>query len=126
MKTHPTNAVFLFNQQTIDSESNLKPMDEPLSEMPFPPEQLSSGSLTCKRQESTDQMLIALHIEELILNRLGSRVVNLMVVIDQDQIELHGSCQSFYTKQLAQEAIRNDLDDSILVNRIEVEVVCEN
>ena len=55
-----------------------------------------------------------------IHKRIGDRIHNLMILVSPETIELQGQCATFYTKQLAQEAVLGVLEDELLVNHIEV------
>ena len=69
----------------------------------------------------TDQELAA-RIHQRICMHTSGRVRDLTVVVTPDQIEIHGRCATFYTKQLAQHAAMGVLDGELLVNLIDVRV----
>ncbi len=59
-------------------------------------------------------------IQRRIKSRTGERIRDLAVKVSGEQIELHGRCATFYTKQLAQHAAMGVLEHEILVNLITV------
>lgn len=61
-------------------------------------------------------------IRSRIRQRLGDRVHELCVAVEDNQVILNGRCATYYTKQLAQHAALGVLNDEQLENRIEVTV----
>ena len=55
-----------------------------------------------------------------IRQRIGDRVCELDVAVEDESVVLRGSCATFYTKQLAQEAVRAAACDRKVINRIRV------
>ena len=61
----------------------------------------------------------ASEIENLIINRLGRRIRQLQVVVQDAGLVLRGQVHSYYVKQLAQQAVM-EMGGLILTNDIEV------
>lgn len=61
-------------------------------------------------------------IRSRIRQRLGDRVHELCVAVEDGEVVLSGRCATFYTKQLAQHAALGVLNDEQLENRIEVTI----
>lgn len=59
-------------------------------------------------------------IESRIRERLGGRVRELKVEVDDSWVILHGRCATYYSKQLAQHAALGVLEDEQLDNQITV------
>ncbi len=57
-----------------------------------------------------------------IRQRLGDRVHELDVAVDESSVTLRGRCATFYTKQLAQHAALGVLNNEQLDNQITVTV----
>ncbi len=70
------------------------------------------------RRSGRERERLAATLKTRIEARTAGRVRNLVVVVNGDYIELHGSCATFYTKQLAQHAAMGVLEDEELVNSI--------
>jgi hypothetical protein len=64
---------------------------------------------------------LALSIETAVQQETAGGVANLSVVIDKNHIWLHGSCSSYYCKQLAQHAAMAVPAVRNLTNCIEVD-----
>ena len=65
---------------------------------------------------------LAARIGERIRKRLGPRIRELAVVVDNKSIVLTGRCSTYYSKQLAQHAALGVIEDETLENNIEVAV----
>jgi hypothetical protein len=59
-------------------------------------------------------------IEEEVRRRLANRLDDFRLVVRDEGLILHGRAGSYYTKQLAQEAVREITKMPILANRITV------
>lgn len=60
------------------------------------------------------------HLENLMQRRLGNRIRNLEVRVTEGGLILRGRVATYHAKQLAQHAIMELCDRSILTNDIEV------
>ncbi|MCA9241180.1 MAG: hypothetical protein KDA37_13310 [Planctomycetales bacterium] len=65
-------------------------------------------------------MTLKVRVEDRISQRLGNRIHQLEVIVDQQSVELRGKCATHYSKQLAQHAALGVIEDEMLVNSIEV------
>ncbi len=61
-------------------------------------------------------------IRQRILARLGKRVRDLSVQVENGVIRLTGECSTYYSKQLAQHAALGLVEDEEIENRIEVSI----
>lgn len=59
-------------------------------------------------------------IRSRIATRLGGRIRNLAIAVDQGVIHLAGQCSTYYSKQLAQHAVLGVVEDETIKNGIEV------
>lgn len=77
------------------------------------------------RQEvdNSRELRLVTRIRERILLRLGGRIHDLHVRVDDKQVILNGRCATYYSKQLAQHAALGVLEDEHLKNEIVVAVV---
>ena len=91
-------------------------MDELRDLQPVSPELLALVPQTLAEAES----LVA-SIEKAVQEETGGGVANLAVVVRGDRVWLHGSCPSFYCKQLAQHAAMTVPAGIRLMNCIEVD-----
>jgi len=64
---------------------------------------------------------LAVSIEKAVQQETGGGVANLTVIVRGDRIWLHGSCSSYYCKQLAQHAAMAVPASLNLMNCIEVD-----
>ncbi len=62
-------------------------------------------------------------IRRRIVQRLGDRVRDLSVRIEDDRIILEGRCATYYSKQLAQHAALGVIEDEHLENAIQVGIL---
>lgn len=74
---------------------------------------------TESREESRGDRL-AVRIARVVRRRTAGSVLNLRVEVRRDGVFLDGQCDTFYTKQLAQQAAMDLADEKPLLNRIEV------
>ena len=72
-------------------------------------------------ETQADADALAASIERAVQAETSGGVANLAVVVRNDRIWLHGSCSSFYCKQLAQHAAMTMLSAVRLTNCIEVD-----
>lgn len=72
--------------------------------------------------EETREFRLAHRIRERIQVRLGGRIHDLHVQVDDKQVILNGRCATYYSKQLAQHAALGVLEDEHLENAIVVAV----
>lgn len=63
---------------------------------------------------------LATRIARVVRRRTAGSVQNLRVEVRRDGVFLDGECDTFYTKQLAQQAAMDLADEKPLMNRIEV------
>jgi osmotically-inducible protein OsmY len=63
---------------------------------------------------------LAVRIARVVKRRTAGSVQNLRVEVRRDGVFLDGQCDTFYTKQLAQQAAMDLADEKPLLNRIEV------
>lgn len=63
---------------------------------------------------------LATRIARVVKRRTAGSVQNLRVEVSRDGVFLDGECDTFYTKQLAQQAAMDLADEKPLMNRIEV------
>lgn len=100
-------------------------MDQQLSGRSVPAAQPSTMPLLAEteaagaRDESRCDRL-ALRIARVVRRRTAGSVQNLRVEVCRDGVFLDGECDTFYTKQLAQQAAMDLADEKQLLNRIEV------
>ncbi|MBN2578967.1 MAG: BON domain-containing protein [Pirellulales bacterium] len=78
-----------------------------------------------KRREYLPETLeeaeaLAASIERAVQEETGHGVRNLHVTVEQDSVTLHGRCESYYCKQLAQHAAMGRAQGEQLINGIEV------
>jgi osmotically-inducible protein OsmY len=69
---------------------------------------------------ATDADVLATNIERSVQERTGRRIRDLRVEVDTRTVRLHGRCSSYYSKQLAQQAVMDVAGDFTLANEIEV------
>lgn len=87
-----------------------------------PPPIIAEGEtagLVDARDESRGDKL-ALRIARVVKRRTAGSVQNLRVEVCREGVFLHGECETFYTKQLAQQAAMDLADEKPLLNRIAV------
>lgn len=65
---------------------------------------------------------LATRIRSRIEQRLGDRIRDLTVSVEDHRVELGGQCSTYYSKQLAQHAALGVLEDELLSNIIQVGV----
>ncbi|HET6881433.1 MAG TPA: BON domain-containing protein [Pirellulales bacterium] len=70
--------------------------------------------------EETRGDRLAVRIARVVKRRTAGSVLNLRVEVRRDGVFLDGECNTFYTKQLAQQAAMDLADEKPLLNRIEV------
>lgn len=63
---------------------------------------------------------LATRIARVVKRRTAGSVQNLRVEVCREGVFLDGECNTFYTKQLAQQAAMDLADEKPLMNRIEV------
>jgi hypothetical protein len=63
---------------------------------------------------ANDSYAIELHFS--VLELLGSRVQKLSIVVEDEGIILHGVCDSFHTKQMAQEIVTKNTSRRVVSN----------
>jgi osmotically-inducible protein OsmY len=80
-------------------------------------EKMSPNYKISQIAETPELILKVLHLIKQETN-LGVQEIN--VFLENGKLVLTGFCRSFYTKQLAQEAVLKVIDDIDLVNRIYV------
>lgn len=84
---------------------------------------MPSSNLTTNRRvttRTTQKTTLEKICHQRIANRLGHRVRNLVVAVDQGVIHLAGQCSTYYSKQLAQHAVLGVVEDETINNAIEV------
>ena len=91
-------------------------MDEVRAIQPISPELLDLVPQTLAEAE-----ILAASIEKAVQQQTAGGVANLAVVIHGDRVWLHGSCASYYCKQLAQHAAMTVPAGLHLMNCIEVD-----
>ncbi len=91
-------------------------MDEVREIQPVSPELLGLVPQTL-----TEADALALSIEKAVQQETAGGVSNLSVVVCGDRLWLHGSCSSYYCKQLAQHAAMTAPTGLHLTNCIEVD-----
>ncbi len=91
-------------------------MDQLRDRQPVSPELLALVPQTLAEAEA-----LADSIEKAVQRETGGGVANLSVVVDGDCVWLHGSCSSYYCKQLAQHAAMTVPAGLHLTNCIEVD-----
>ncbi len=91
-------------------------MDE-LQDMPS----LSAELLALVPQTLVEAEGLAASIERAVQQETAGGIANLAVVVAETGISLHGSCCSYYQKQLAQHAAMSVPTGLILTNCIEVD-----
>ena len=72
--------------------------------------------------DNSRELRLAHRIRERIQLRLGGRIHDLSVRVDDKQVVLNGRCATYYSKQLAQHAALGVLEDEHLDNAIVVSV----
>ena len=72
---------------------------------------------------SINEDRLARQIEEIVRTRTGQAVRQLSVVVADEGVLLRGRCESFYSKQLAQEAAMNFARTRCVTNEIAVEEI---
>jgi len=91
-------------------------MDELRDVQPVSPELLGLVPKTLAEAEA-----LAVSIEKAVQQETGGGVANLSVVVRGGRVWLHGSCSSYYCKQLAQHAAMAGPTGLNLTNCIEVD-----
>jgi hypothetical protein len=91
-------------------------MDELRDTPPVSPELLALVPQTLAEAE-----VMAASIEKAVQQETAGGVANLAVVVRGDRVWLHGSCSSYYCKQLAQHAAMTVPSGLRLTNCIEVD-----
>ncbi len=91
-------------------------MDEVREVQPVSPELLGLVPQTLADAEA-----LAASIEKAVQHETAGGVSNLSVVVRGDRVWLHGSCSSYYCKQLAQHAAMMAPSSLPLMNCIEVD-----
>lgn len=61
-----------------------------------------------------------LTLEECLRRAVGNRIQGLQIEVSEQGVRLRGRTNSYYTKQMAQEAILKNTGFTILANEIEV------
>jgi hypothetical protein len=108
-----------FSQATEEKSSvphREDPMDELREIRPVSPELLSLVPQTLAEAET-----LAASIERAVQQETAGGVANLSVIVRDDRVWLHGSCSSYYCKQLAQHAAMSVPSSLNLTNCIEVD-----
>jgi hypothetical protein len=82
---------------------------------------VSSELLALVPQTLAEAEALAASIERAVQQETGGGVANLAVVVRGDHVWLHGSCCSYYCKQLAQHAAMTVPNGLALTNCIEVD-----
>ena len=77
-----------------------------------------AGSREPREEARSDRL--AMRIARVVRRRTAGSVLNLRVEVRRDGVFLDGQCDTFYTKQLAQQAAMDLADEKPLLNRIEV------
>ena len=85
----------------------------------------SGGTIITRHRASTDDRLrknqnLAVAIRQQIETRIGKRIMNLSVEVEGRSIVLKGNCATYYSKQLAQHAALDVIEDEHLANEIVV------
>ncbi|HVX10784.1 MAG TPA: BON domain-containing protein [Pirellulales bacterium] len=87
-----------------------------------PPAVFTEGEPS-REHEARDEVRgdrLAVRIARVVKRRTAGSVQNLRVEVRRDGVYLDGQCETFYTKQLAQQAAMDLADEKPLTNRIEV------
>jgi hypothetical protein len=72
------------------------------------------------RHDTRQAELFARRIDLVVKQATGQAVRNLVVEVNGPIVRLRGMCSTFYSKQLAQQAVMAVLSDEQLFNEIEV------
>jgi hypothetical protein len=97
-------------------------LNRPAVSASLPPAVFAEGEPVRKtetRDESRGDRL-AVRIARVVKRRTAGSVQNLRVEVRRDGVFLDGNCETFYTKQLAQQAAMDLAHEKPLTNRIEV------
>ncbi len=78
--------------------------------MPLPQEEFP--------QNENEAYAVELHFS--VVELLGNRIHTLSIVVDEEGVTLHGSCDSFHTKQMAQEIVTKSTSRRVVSNLIVV------
>lgn len=62
----------------------------------------------------------AIELQFSVLELLGNKVQKLSIVVEDEGIILHGVCDSFHTKQMAQEIVTKNTSRRVVANLLEV------
>jgi len=68
----------------------------------------------------SERETIAARVERVVQGRTGGRIRDLVVLIGDDRVILHGLAPTYYAKQLATHAALDELSGETLINSIEV------
>ncbi|MFO0791988.1 MAG: BON domain-containing protein [Pirellulales bacterium] len=93
-----------------------------LYEEPAPAESVNANAASGEALShfARRRQLLESAVDERIRTRLGQRVRNLHVRVEDDVVLIEGECATYYTKQLAQHAAMGVLEDEHLENAIVV------
>lgn len=92
-----------------------------------PPETMSTGTTTettdrhARRRDPAMPNHTGTFVEQAIRRRTSNAIHALSVEVNPREIVLHGRCETFYQKQLAQSAAMSASPDMMLTNAIEVQ-----
>ncbi len=103
--------------------SQTSPMSQVrLYEEPAPAESVNANAASGEALShfARRRQLLESAVDERIRTRLGQRVRNLHVRVEDDVVLIEGECATYYTKQLAQHAAMGVLEDEHLENAIVV------
>lgn len=88
------------------------------SATPLMHENVAAGADDARDDARGDKL--ATRIARVVKRRTAGSVQNLRVEVCREGVFLDGECDTFYTKQLAQQAAMDLADEKPLMNRIEV------
>jgi hypothetical protein len=74
-----------------------------------------------QRHDARQSELLARRVDLVVRQATGQAVRNLAVEVNGQNVRLRGICGTFYSKQLAQQAVMAVLSDEQLINDIEVD-----
>ena len=97
-------------------------LNRPAVSASLPPTVFSDGEPVRDREtrDAARSDRLAARIARVVKRRTAGSVQNLRVEVRRDGVFLDGHCETFYTKQLAQQAAMDLADEKPLTNRIEV------
>lgn len=81
----------------------------------------SEAASLSQRHDSRQAELLARRIDLVVRQATGQAVRNLTVEVNGQKVRLRGICSTFYSKQLAQQAVMAVLSDEQLFNDIDVD-----